>query len=65
MNKKGLKARGRSITAEGDEWVLDVVALSDGSTLYLFYVRSLAEFYEENALHLQQVLSTVRLTACM
>ena len=45
------------------EWILDVRAVSDGKTLYLFSLRSTAENYSKNIGIFEKAIETLRLTA--
>ncbi len=58
---QGLRIRGRTKKADGTEWVMDVHALSDGNTLYLFSLRNIAENYDKNLEVYEEAVSTVRL----
>ncbi len=58
---QGLRIRGRTKKADGTEKVVDVHALSDGNTLYLFSLRNIAENYDKNLEVYEEAVSTVRL----
>lgn len=52
----------RTRKADGKEWALDARAVSDGRTLYLFFVRAHAEHLGANLGHLEASLETLQLT---
>jgi hypothetical protein len=61
----GARVVGRARdAASGREWALDLVAIGDGTTLYLLYVRAAAEHFAKAQGVLEAVLPTVRLTRC-
>ena len=60
---KALRIRARGQTPNGLEWVTDMRAASDGQTLYMFYVRTLAENYAKNLGIFEKAISTAKLAA--
>ena len=58
---KGLRIRGETQVSNGNQWVLDVHAVSDGKVLYLFYLRSLKKYYVKNLRIYEKMISTVKL----
>ena len=60
---KALRIRAREQAPGGFEWVTDMRAASDGQTLYMFYVRTLAENYAKNLVVFEKAISTAKLTA--
>ena len=58
---QGLRIRGRSKQVDGTEWAMDVHALSDGNTLYLFSLRNIKENYDKNLEVYEEAVSTVSL----
>ena len=56
-----LEGRGR-VGPEKTEWILDVRAVSDGKTLYLFGLRNLAENFARNRGGYEAALATLRIS---
>lgn len=61
---RGLRIRARSRNPKGVERALDLIALSDGTTLYLLYAQASADHFERSRGVLDRVLPTVQLTRC-
>jgi hypothetical protein len=60
---KGIRIRGTGKpTKEDPLQTIDVYAVSDGKTLYLFTLRATADNYKKNAEVFQKSLGTARLT---
>ena len=57
-----LEGRGR-IGPENAEWMMDVRAVSDGKTLYLFALRNTADNFARNGDAFEAALATLRLAA--
>lgn len=60
---RALRIKGRAQLPDGNEWVLDVHALSDGKILYLFSLRNEKQYYERNYSLYERAVATVRLTS--
>jgi hypothetical protein len=61
---KGVRVGGSGQPAGGNApWVVDMYAVSDGKTLYLFTLRNHADHFKKNAEVFQEAVSTARLAA--
>jgi hypothetical protein len=60
---EGLHIRGSTQKKDGTEWVMDVRAVSDGETLYLFSLRCVRSYFEQNVGLYESALETLRLAA--
>ncbi len=61
---KGIRVRATGQAASGNTpWTVEMYAVSDGKTLYLFTLRNYADNYKKNAEAFQKSVATARLTA--
>lgn len=60
---QGLRIKGKGTARTGDGRSLDVFAVSDGETLFLFKLENLDEHYPKNIDTFERIMSTLRLTA--
>jgi len=61
---QGVKIEGRGhMGPEKTEWVIDVRAVSDGKTLYLFSLRNTATNYSKNLETFERALATLKLSS--
>lgn len=60
---QGAHFRGRVRHRDGTEWVIDVRAVADLSTLYLFSLRNVAEYFGRNLPTYEAAMTTLHLAA--
>jgi hypothetical protein len=59
---QGLRVKLRASPAEGEAWEFLIYAVSDGTTLYDFFLRNQEDFFEKNLPDFEKAITTLKLT---